>query len=218
MSASVGETYSRLTVLQETYMKNGRKTVRCECSCGNTVDVREDHLKSGVTNSCGCYRLDRLREVIVTHGKTTTKAYGTWEGMLQRCHNPNASNYSEYGGRGITICEDWLGAEGFANFYKDMGERPEGMSLDRMDVNGNYCKENCRWETPSVQGFNQRKSSNNTSGRTGVSWNRQKQMWDAYIMKDRKKINLGRFENKEEAIFAREQGELKYYGVIKETK
>ena len=97
-----------------------------------------------------------------------------------------------------------------------MGERPEGTSLDRTDVNGNYCKENCRWADASVQGFNQRKSTNNTSGRTGVSWNKQKLKWDAYIMKDRKKINLGRFEKKEDAILAREQGELKYYGFIKE--
>lgn len=216
MSVSIGETFNRLTVIQEPYTKNRRKVVHCKCSCGNTVTVREDHLKSAITNSCGCFRLDRLREVIVTHGKMSTKSYGTWEGMLQRCNNQNSSSYSEYGGRDITICEDWLGVNGFENFYRDMGERPEGMSLDRIDVNGNYCKDNCRWATPSVQGFNQRKSSNNTSGRTGVSWNKERQKWDAYVMKDRKKINLGRFKTKEEAILAREQGELKYYGFIKE--
>ena len=173
MSVNVGNTFNMLTVMQEPYVRSGRKVVLCECYCGNYIVVREDNLKSGVTNSCGCLRLDRLREVIVTHGKMSTKSYSTWEGMLQRCNNQNSSNYSEYGERGITICEDWLGTDGFENFYKDMGERPDGMSLDRIDVNGNYCKENCRWETPSVQGFNQRKSSNNTSGRTGVSWNKK---------------------------------------------
>ena len=143
-----------------------------------------------------------------------TSIYRAWTSMRDRCNNPNNYAYARYGGRGIKVCERW--EESFMNFYNDIGERPEGTSLDRTDVNGNYCKENCRWADASVQGFNQRKSTNNTSGRTGVSWNKQKLKWDAYIMKDRKKINLGRFEKKEDAILAREQGELKYYGFIKE--
>ena len=213
VNINVGDKINRLTVIGKSFIKNGRAYTPCKCDCGTVKEVREDALKSEERVSCGCFRLERLRETIATHGKMGTKSYGTWEGMLQRCNNPNSIGYREYGGRGITICERWLH---FEEFFTDMGERPEGTSLDRIDVNGNYCKENCRWADASVQGFNQRKSSNNTSGRTGVSWNKQKLKWDAYIMKDRKKINLGRFEKKEDAILAREQGELKYYGFIKE--
>ena len=213
VNINVGDKINRLTVIGKSFIKNGRAYTPCKCDCGTVKEVREDALKSEERVSCGCFRLERLRETIATHGKMGTKSYGTWEGMLQRCNNPNSIGYREYGGRGITICERWLH---FEEFFTDMGERPEGTSLDRIDVNGNYCKENCRWADASVQGFNQRKSTNNTSGRTGVSWNKQKLKWDAYIMKDRKKINLGRFEKKEDAILAREQGELKYYGFIKE--
>ena len=213
VSINIGDKINRLTVIGKSFIKNGRAYTPCKCDCGTVKQVREDALKSEERVSCGCFRLERLRETIATHGKMGTKSYGTWEGMLQRCNNPNSEGYPDYGGRGITVCKRWLS---FEDFFTDMGERPEGTSLDRIDVNGNYCKENCRWADASVQGFNQRKSTNNTSGRTGVSWNKQKLKWDAYIMKDRKKINLGRFEKKEDAILAREQGELKYYGFIKE--
>lgn len=213
VSITIGDKINRLTVIGKSFIKNGRAYTPCKCDCGVVKNFREDALKSEERVSCGCFRLERLRETISTHGKMDTKSYGTWEGMLQRCNNPNSVGYLDYGGRGITVCKRWLS---FEDFFTDMGERPEGTSLDRIDVNGDYSPENCRWADASVQGFNQRKSTNNTSGRTGVSWNKQKLKWDAYIMKDRKKINLGRFEKKEDAILAREQGELKYYGFIKE--
>lgn len=216
MSVSIGDVFSRMTVVKEPFNINGRKVVECLCSCGVVKIVRVDGLQGGTTNSCGCYRLDKLREKTVTHGATNTKTYSVWEGMLQRCNNPKSSGYPNYGGRGITICNRWLGETGFENFLKDMGEKPKYLTLDRIDVNGNYSQENCRWADVSLQSFNTRLSSNNTSGRTGVSWDKTKRKWSSYIMKDRKKIHLGRYDTLEDAILAREKGELKYFGMIKE--
>lgn len=147
-----------------------------------------------------------------THGMTGTPTYFSWGSMIQRCLNPKAVVYQKYGGKGILVCEDW---KKFENFYRDMGDRPEGTSLDRIDVNGNYCKENCRWADRKTQAFNQKQERRNKSGRTGVIWHKKAKKWMASIAVDRKSIYLGLFENFEDAVKAREDAELKYYGAVK---
>lgn len=124
--------------------------------------------------------------------------------------------YHDYGGRGIRICDRWSGVDGYSNFLDDMGERPENKSLDRIDVNGDYEPRNCRWSDYSLQSFNTRKSKNNTSGRTGVSWKKARNKWEAFIGKKGKCIKLGTFNTFEEAVKAREDAELKYFGFNKE--
>lgn len=162
-------------------------------------------------------RIEKLREVIVTHDMTNTSEYQAWEAMIQRCTNKNSIGYNNYGGRGIVVDSSWIGRGGFINFYKDVGNKPyENYSLDRIDPNGNYCKENCRWADKNIQSYNTRKSKNNTSGRTGVSWDKSRNMWAAYIMVNYKKINLGRYHSKDDAIKVRSEAELKYYGFNKE--
>lgn len=148
------------------------------------------------------------------HGMTKSREYGSWDSMIQRCTNQRKDNYQNYGGKGITVCDRWL--ESFENFFADMGPRPEGTSLDRIDVNGNYEPSNCRWASDSQQLFNRKAYSNNTSGRTGVNWDAYSGKWTAKISKNGKRVNLGLFTSFEEAVAAREAAELEVYGYIKE--
>lgn len=187
---------------------------RCSCEGGNFIIASQTNLFTGHTKSCGCLRHDSPNNPKRTHGKSKTKLYKVWDTMKQRCANPLSKSFRHYGGRGIGVCDRWL--DSFENFLEDMGECPEGMSLDRIDVNGHYEPSNCRWATASEQGFNQRKSRRNTSGRTGVSWYLSTGKWTAQIVVNMKQIHLGTFTTFEEAVAAREKAEIDYYGYSKQ--
>lgn len=147
----------------------------CLCDCGEYTTVEEYKLKAKKTLSCGCYRREMHKLKTSTHGMHTSATYNSWDTMTQRCTNIRNSNYSYYGGRGITICDRWL--ESFENFLEDMGVRPEGKTLDRIDVDGNYEPSNCRWATYSEQSSNKRKQRNNKTGVTGVCWSKRRSKW-----------------------------------------
>lgn len=138
-----------------------------------------------------------------------TPEYYTWRAMKNRCLNKKTDNYKHYGGRGITVCDEWVNS--FICFHKDMGSRPKGMSLDRIDNNKGYSKENCRWASSIIQGRNQRTSSLNKSGCRGVYYRSDICKWRAVITVDKIKINLGSFKNKEDAVGARKEAEKKYW-------
>lgn len=129
----------------------GLKLLNVRCSCGELRVITEDSFKRGTYKSCGHdkYTNNHSRAL---NGKPS-KTYVSWQSMKTRCLNPKASDYPRYGGRGIGICEEWLD---FTTFLKDMGERPEGMTLERIDPCGNYSKANCRWATYKTQRANQR--------------------------------------------------------------
>ena len=208
----VGKKFDRLTIVGK-LPKEGTNNYRlCKCDCGNPeiLKISMSNLDRGHTTSCGCNFL----EMVTTHGKTKSREYRARYDMFSRCQDVNHPGYSNYGGKGITICERWL--ESFQNFYEDMGDCPQGMSLDRIDPYGNYCPENCRWATLSMQSYNTKMKRTNTSGRTGVYWNESSSMWVAQIGYQCNVICLGQSTSFDVAVKLREDAEIKYYGFNKE--
>jgi len=125
----------------------------CECSCGTRKEIRGYDLLNGQTKSCGCLNKEKLLRKVTTHGMTNTATYKSWCGMKGRCNNPRDAAYGRYGGRGIKVCPRWLQ---FENFFEDMGEKPEKLTLERLDNNKGYSPDNCTWATRWTQNRNKK--------------------------------------------------------------
>lgn len=147
-----GQRFGRWTVVSKSHKGAGGVIFwLCRCDCGSEAPVRAARLRDGTSTSCGCYH----REVVSTHGMTKTRSWKSWDSMLQRCENPKAPDYPRYGGRGIKVAPEW---HDFERFLADVGERPEGTTLERLDVDGDYRTGNCRWATASEQQRNKTNS------------------------------------------------------------
>ena len=149
----VGEKFNRLTVISQDSSKKNKKHryYLCHCDCGKTVSVRSSDLRTGNTKSCGCLKRERLVEMTTTHGESKTKLYNVWNGMMTRCNNPKSDHFYRYGGRGIKVCDEWLhNYTAFRDWALSHGYE-DGLTIDRIDVDGNYNPDNCRWITSAEQ-------------------------------------------------------------------
>ena len=153
-----GQRFGRLVVKRRTdNAKYGGARWLCTCDCGENTTCLSGNLRGGKSKSCGCFNKEIAIKTRTTHGMSGTREYVTWRSMKNRCQNPNSTVFDHYGGRGITICKEWV--DSFETFYRDMGDKPNGLTLDRIDTNGDYTPSNCRWATQSVQCRNQRRNS-----------------------------------------------------------
>lgn len=214
---NIDDKMNKLTLVEILHKKDSkgstRKFGKFVCECGSTKLINFNNVISGKVVSCGCYRKQSLLNR--KHDLSDSPEYNSWSHMKERCYSESCKDYENYGGRGIKVCKRWL--ESFENFYKDMGNRPDlTYSIDRIDVDGDYYPENCRWASKSEQNYNTRIQKNNTSGRTGVSFNEKTNLWVARINVKGKAIFLGYFNSFENACEAREKAELNYFGYNKE--
>lgn len=157
-----GQKFGRLTVLKrmDRIDSQGRRLYECLCECGKVTYVNSHDLKNGSTKSCGCLGAELFLSRITKHGAYKTRLYKVWGDMKNRCTNKNNDHYKDYGGRGITVCDDWMRFESFRDWAFSHGYDEYAKfgvcTLDRIDVNGNYCPENCRWVDAKTQSNNKR--------------------------------------------------------------
>ena len=139
----MGQRFGRLVAISKEGRSKGREIIwMCLCDCGNLRTAVGSKLTNGSVQPCGCLQKDKTREANITHGKSHSRIYSIWKNMLSRCTNSNHDSYSNYGGRDIQVCDRWLK---FENFLADMGEPAKDLTIDRIELDGNYEPGNCRW-------------------------------------------------------------------------
>lgn len=194
-----GDRFGKLTVVRELPNDGRGRRFKLKCDCGKSATVRLGQLRYGKTKSCGCLFIASLNNTR-THGRSSDPIYYVWQGMRQRCGDPNSKSYPDYGGRGIKVCKRW---QKFENFLADMGERPSPKhELDRIDNDKGYKPGNVRWIDDGVAQIRTRRKRKNTSSiYRGVDWWNE-QGWRVRIMINGRMRYLGTFGNEKEAARA----------------
>ena len=191
----IGETYLRKA--KETSKRSERYGLY-ECQyCGRNWEVMVKSITKSGTKSCGCLNGD-------AHGLTSHRFYKTWKHMVDRCNNPKIKAYKDYGGRGISVCEEWLDIRNFVDWCDLTHPNQEGYTLDRIDNDLGYSPKNCRWVDKSTQAINQRVQRSNTSGYVGIWQSTNSSSWVSAINFKNERIHLGTFKTIEEAVQARD--------------
>lgn len=203
----VGQRFGRLVVIEEAGRKNANAIWKCQCDCGNEYVARSNTLRRGVTTSCGCVCREKARERATVHGMTGTTEFETWSSMVQRCSNPAHEHYKNYGARGIRVCERW---SEFKNFYTDMGAKPKGLTLDRIDNHKGYSPDNCRWTDARTQAANTRRVEFSATGIVGVWKRRDSGKYRAVMRIDGTLVSAGTYECLDDAVRARRKLEEDY--------
>ena len=168
-----GQRFGELVVIERATTAKGRQTRWfCRCDCGKETIVYAGNLTRGSTKSCGCTRAKKAGQKLATHRETKTRLYQIWYNMITRCYNPNSSHYEHYGARGITVCDNWRKYENFRSWALDSGYQDD-LTIERIEVNGNYEPSNCKWATRKQQANNKRTSRYiefNGERRTVAEW------------------------------------------------
>ena len=219
-----GRTFGRWLVLgqAEDYIdKNGNHHAMWHCICGcedaTEKDVIQRNLKSGTSQSCGCLHREMMSERFSTHKMTDSRLYLVWKGMKARCYIESHNHYEIYGAKGITVCDEWKNDfQAFydwaiQNGYDETASRNE-CTIERKDVNGNYCPENCCFVSATTQCINQNLRKDNKTGTKGVNWDKHRNKWQAQLQINKKKVLNEYFDNFDDAVKARRDAELKYFG------
>lgn len=202
-----GQKFGRLIVIRRLENnKNNKIMWLCRCDCGVEKITVGASLKNGSSKSCGCLRREVVSNAFSKHSLSKSKLYEVYTNMLSRCTKPNAKDYVYYGGRGITVCDEWLDKEsGLTSFYKwamDNGYE-KSLELDRENNDGNYEPSNCRWVTHGNNMINRRKPSNNTSGYVGVGFVKREKLFVSKIGIEGKTKEIGTYQTKQQALEAR---------------
>lgn len=211
---TIGMKFDRWKVLRNVGRIKNKDSWECVCECGNVGVVTGNSLKTSSSKSCGCLQIDSAIKANTTHGETSREGksaeYTTWSSMLGRCNNPNSKWYSNYGGRGIKVAEEWLD---FNVFLKDMGRKPgKNYEIDRINNDGDYSKDNCRWLLRRYNNYNKRGHSNSTSNYKGVSYDGHRDKWMARLYKDGNYKLRKRFNTEIEAAEAYNKAAIEHFG------
>ena len=195
----LGETFKKYPT-EESKQKSIYGRYQCQY-CNEEFEAIIYNVKKGATKSCGC---QKASNDWIIHGLHKNKFYSTWAHMMSYCFNPKFHQYGDYGGRGITVCEEWLDIRNFIKWADVTFPNTSDVNLNRINTNGNYNPENCRWATKTEQNINQRMKRSNTSGYVGVCFDKWHDKWVSQISFNCKNVRLGRFLTKEEAVEARD--------------